>query len=97
MPFRLANGSYYFEAVEFVGCDRELDVNHLALCPLCTAKYKNACTTPEADMRAALLESDTSEITVILAGKPGRIKFVRDHKDDLLSAFGTLDKRQRSA
>lgn len=98
MPFRLANGSYYFEAVEFVGCDRELDVNHLALCPLCAAKYKNACTTPETDMRTALLESETSEIPLMLAGKPECIKFVKDHKDDLLSALGILnDKRQRSA
>ena len=70
--------------------------NHLALCPLCAAKYKNVCTTAEADMQAALIEDDASEVPVVLAGKEERIKFVKDHKDDLLSALDIL-KRQRSA
>jgi hypothetical protein len=98
MPFRLADGSYYFEAVQFdPSCDSELSQNHMALCPVCAAKYKNARTTPDADMRAAL-ENGNSEIPVLLADKPESIKFVNKHKDDLLSAFGVLaDKHQHSA
>jgi len=98
MPFQLADGSYYFEAVQFdYSCDRELPQNHMALCPVCAAKYLNARTTPDTEMRLAL-ETGNVEIPVILAGKPECIRFVNDHKNDLLSAFGVLaDKRQRSA
>jgi hypothetical protein len=89
---------YYFEAVQFDhDCDRELVENHMALCPVCAAKYLNARTTPDTDMRLAL-EKGKAEIPVILAGKPERIRFVNHHKNDLLSALGVLgDKRQRSA
>jgi hypothetical protein len=94
MPFRLADGSYYFEAVQFdYECARELLENHMALCPVCAAKYLNARTTPDAGMRLAL-EKGNAEIPVILAGKPERIRFVNDHKNDLLSALRVLgDKR----
>ena len=48
-------------------------------------------------MRLAL-KSGNAEIPVILAGKPERISFVNDHKNDLLSALGALGvKRQRPA
>jgi hypothetical protein len=98
MPFKLADGSYYFEAVQFdYGCDRELTQNHMALCPVCAAKYQHARTTPEAEMRAALV-NESAEIPVTLAGKIERIKFVNVHKNDLLGAFGILgDKRRGSA
>jgi hypothetical protein len=90
MPFKLADGSYYFEAVQFDdSCDRELTWNYVALCPICAAKYQHARTTPGAGLRAALAKSD-SEIPVTLAGKVESIKFVRVHKNDLLSAFGVL-------
>jgi hypothetical protein len=39
MPFRLAGGEYYFEAVTLLpSVTVELSENHLALCPTCTAK-----------------------------------------------------------
>jgi hypothetical protein len=98
MPFQLANGSYYFEAVQFdPSCETELSQNYLALCPVCAAKYQNARTTSDAEVRAAL-ENGSAEIPVVLAGNPESIRFGRKHKNDLLSAFGALPKRQdRSA
>jgi hypothetical protein len=98
MPFQLADGSYYFAAVQFDGeCDAELSQNHIALCPVCAAKYLNARTTPDAELRAALVNGN-SEVPVVLAGKSECIKFVNMHRDDLLSAFGILtDKHQRLA
>lgn len=94
MPFQLADGSYYFEAVQFdYECERELTQNYMALCPVCAAKYRNARTTTDAEMRAGL-ESGDSEIPVTLAGKPESIRFVNIHKDDLLNALGVAIRCQ---
>ena len=69
----------------------------MALCPVCAAKYQHARATPDADMRAALVNGN-SEIPVTLADRAETIKFVNMHKNDLLSAFGVLGhKRQGSA
>ncbi len=93
MPFKLHDGSHYFEAVEFdPRCDRELPGNHLALCPVCAAKYKNARKTEEAAMCAELSESETTEVRVVLAGTEERIKFVKVHRDDILAALAALDQ-----
>lgn len=41
MPFKTRKGEYYFEDVEsFDDFDREIEELHLALCPVCAAKYK---------------------------------------------------------
>ena len=43
MPFKLEDGSYYFEAVECVKeLSRELLQNYIALCPICAAKFRHA-------------------------------------------------------
>jgi hypothetical protein len=90
MPFKLADGFYYFEAVLFdESCERELTWNHVALCPVCAAKYQHARDTSDADLRAAL-ESGGSEVPITLAGKVESIKFVNMHKSDLVSALGVL-------
>jgi hypothetical protein len=95
MPFKLADGSYYFEAVQFDdGCDRELTWNYV--CPVCAAKYQYARATAAADLRTALANGD-SEIQVTLAGKVESIKFVKVHKSDLLSAFGALGRKRQGA
>jgi hypothetical protein len=39
MPFKLADGSYYFEAVELLKTDKRHKENHLALCPTDAAKF----------------------------------------------------------
>jgi hypothetical protein len=97
MPFKLADGSYYFESVQFDdGCDRELSWNYVALCPVCAAKYQYARATLGADLRTALANSD-SEISVTLAGKVESIKFVKVHKSDLLSAFDALGPKHQGA
>jgi len=43
MPFKKRNGEYYFEAVELLSKDdfpKEHHSQFIALCPLCSAKYK---------------------------------------------------------
>jgi hypothetical protein len=39
MPFKLSDGSYYFEAVELLKTDKRHKENHLALCPTDAAKF----------------------------------------------------------
>jgi hypothetical protein len=95
MPFKLADGSYYFEAVQFdYDCDRELTWNHVALCPVSAGKYQHARITADGDLRAALAKGN-AEIPVTLAGKGESIKFVNVHRNDLLSALGILGSKRQ--
>jgi hypothetical protein len=97
MPFKRIDGSYYFEAVQFDGdCDRELTWNYVALCPVCAAKYQHARATPDAELRASLVNGN-AEVAVTLAGKVESIKFVKVHKRDLLSAFGALGPKHQGS
>ena len=64
MPFKLKDGSWYFEAVQFVpGRKRIHKANALAMCPLCAAKYKYVRETKDN----ALIE-DLLAIVVSVAG-----------------------------
>ena len=61
MPFKKRDGQYYFEAVEALNTlSQELLPLHLALCPVCAAKYKEFVKRDEAALqlaRAALVAS----------------------------------------
>jgi hypothetical protein len=84
MPFKLDDGKYYFEAVECVTDeDRELRENHLALCPICAAKYRYANGTDPVQIREALRDADGLEVQVVLACEPIQIRFVAVHFQDL--------------
>lgn len=84
MPFKLSDGSPYFEAPEVVtALPGELAENHLALCPTCSAKWQHANKTSETDLRQAINTSDEPDIEVTLAGDVIRLRFVRVHFDDL--------------
>jgi hypothetical protein len=71
----------------------KLPENHLALCPVCAAKFKYARRDDETEMLAALRESEQAEISVVLAGKEESIKFVNVHRNDLLAALGAIDAK----
>ncbi len=84
MPFRLTDGSPYFEAPEVLPeASAELVENHLALCPTCCAKWRHARGTADSEVLAALRSASTPQITVSLAGAPATIRFVQVHLDDL--------------
>lgn len=84
MPFRLADGSPYFEAPELLAeTSAELAENHLALCPTCCAKWRHARTTSDAELIAQLKSAQTPEVTVELAAKRAVIRFVQVHLDDI--------------
>jgi hypothetical protein len=91
MPFCLADGSPYFEAADLLDISVELRENHLALCPTCCAKWQHARTTSDGEVLDALRAAPAPEITVTLAGEDVRVRFVREHFEDLLTIISTTD------
>jgi hypothetical protein len=94
MPFKLKNGAWYFEAVQFIpGRKRMHKVNVIALCPLCTAKYKNVRETKNELLLEGLLDIDveatagTVDLPIMLDGKRVTIRFTGKHAIDLQSAL----------
>ena len=84
MPFRLGDGSPYFEAPELLAdASSELVENHLALCPTCSAKWRFARTTTDAELLEKLRDAKAPEMNVSLAGEETVLRFVQVHFDDL--------------
>jgi hypothetical protein len=97
MPFNLSDGSPYFEAPELLPeTSAELAVNHLALCPTCSAKWRHARATSDADVAASLRSAQTTEIAVMLAGNTVAIRFVRVHLDDLRACLSIMIDTSRT-
>jgi hypothetical protein len=83
LPFRLADGSYYFERVELIpGLSREHPQNHLALCPNHGAMWRYANGSRES--LAELVDAMKGNLlTVELAGRPRKARFTETHVVDL--------------
>ena len=92
MPFKKRN-SYedYFEAVEALGREhfpKEHEAQYLALCPQCTAKYKeyvkrNKLENAQEKLYRALKDSDDLEVLLELSGYSICIRFTEKHWQDL--------------
>ena len=85
LPFRLADGCYYFEAVEFVpesALKRLHYQNYLALCPNHAAMYQHA-NGSEKEMKALLQGMQGHELAVVLAQENTTIYFTETHMLDL--------------
>lgn len=99
MPFKKLDGEYYFEAVEAFTkgiFPKELEAQFLALCPLCSAMYKELVKKDEAamaDLREALLNMDTLEAPLRLGDLETTIQFVETHLCDMKTI---LEKKGRS-
>ena len=88
MPFKLDNGQYYFEAVECVAeFQKELPQNYIALCPVCSAKFRKAIGTSPAEIKQLILNATGPEISVILARERCSIIFTKKHLLDLQVAL----------
>ncbi|GLI95539.1 sacsin N-terminal ATP-binding-like domain-containing protein [Methylocystis echinoides] len=89
MPFKKRDGEYYFEAVEAL--DREsISIEHeaqfLALCPVCSAKYREFVKSDVVALAAvqrALLEVDSPEIPIMVGDQKMILRFVERHFDRL--------------
>jgi hypothetical protein len=95
MPFRRRDGKWYFEQILCIGqgvVTREVFPNHLALCPICAAKFKHIINTPPKELRQRLIdaaevavsESEPITVDISLGDAVYQLKFVRDHILDLL-------------
>ena len=83
LPFRLDDGNYYFEAVEFLPeLERRHYQNYLALCPNHAAMYMHANGSKEA-MRELFLALDGNKLEVDLANEDNTIYFTGTHIADL--------------
>jgi len=91
MPFKKRNGEYYFEAVEMFNKDwfsKEHEAQYLALCPLCSAKYKEFVKRDEDNMEEFwdTLRKTPEHSTLIplqIGEEKKSIRFVQKHLVDL--------------
>lgn len=87
MPFKLDDGSYYFEKVEFLGSlKRRHYQNYLALCPNHAAMFIEA-NSSERLMRDLFLKMESDELPVVLAQREMTVKFTKTHLADLRSVI----------
>ena len=102
MPFKLSDGSYYFEAVSLINdTEKSYRYNFIALCPVVAAKFKFA-NTSRNNMKTLIkeiIENRTPEeinnndngknyIELVLADNSEVIEFTPKHLGDIKS---TLD------
>ena len=83
MPFKLDDGSAYFERVEFLlGLKKRHLQNYLALCPNHAAMFRHANNTKDC-IQEMFLELASNELEVVLAQENATIYFTKTHIADL--------------
>jgi len=92
MPFKKRDGEYYFEAVEALDTlPKEQHQNHLALCPLCAAKYKEFVKRDEDALQRCqtlIIAADGDVVAIQLGGEDATLRFVASHLLDLKTLLG---------
>ncbi len=104
MPFKLRNtGIYYFEAVQ-VSDDLRKDDHavHLALCPLCAAKYKflvkkDTATDALENFLSDLRASENLEVSIDLGEEQATIRFVETHFLEFRAALEEMSAHKGKA
>jgi hypothetical protein len=87
MPFKLDDGSSYFETVEFLPVLKKRHLqNYLALCPNHAAMFRHANSTKDF-MMEMFLELTGNELEVVLAQENATIYFTKTHIADLRSVI----------
>ncbi len=83
LPFKLPDGHYYFETVEFLPeLERHHYQNYLALCPNHAAMVKHANNSKD-DMMDLFRATDDNELVINLAGQEVVLCFTGTHITDL--------------
>lgn len=91
LPFKLPNGSYYFEAVEIIRrAPKRFREGFLALCPNHAAAYQYANT--QSDSMSDLIATATgSEIEITLGNIETTIYFTETHLADARACFDSIN------
>ena len=91
MPFRRRDGEHYFESVQlFDDLSGEHTAAHLALCPVCAAKYKEFVKRDSNNATLVCTSIRSSEklvVSVNLGQDEGSIRFVEKHLVDILAVL----------
>jgi len=83
MPFSLDDGTPYFEKVTFISTVKKMHYrNNLALCPNHAAMFKYANSSKD-ELKNLLQNSESNEISVVLAKKEHKIYFTKLHIADI--------------
>lgn len=95
MPFKLPNGEWYFEKVEFLpGLRKHHHQNYLALCPNHAAMFQHACGSD--DIIAEMFEQlDGNKLEVVLAENDEVIYFTSTHIADLKAVISAESDEKR--
>jgi hypothetical protein len=104
LPFKIKDGSWYFEAVKLVSARKQVHTaNAIALCPLCAALYKyargtkNEAILDELDSTTIDAGQGTVEIPVVLDGKRIKLGFTGKHAIDIKTALGVAGDERSEA
>lgn len=104
LPFRMRDGSWYFEAVRLVNARKQVHTaNAIALCPLCAALYKyargtkNEAILDELDSTTINAGQGAVEIPVVLDGKRIKVGFTGKHAIDIKTALGVAGDERSEA
>ncbi|MFO0824470.1 MAG: hypothetical protein U0792_15360 [Gemmataceae bacterium] len=89
LPFKMGDGTDYFECVEFLPkLRRHHKQNYLALCPNHAAMFRFA-NGSEKELRNLVFEAVGNEVTVTLARQDIAVYFTNAHLVDLKAVIGT--------
>ncbi|MYD91594.1 MAG: ATP-binding protein [Caldilineaceae bacterium SB0662_bin_9] len=98
--FKRENGTWYFEAVRFLGLRKMHASDHLALCPRHAAMFQHVNESKEGlkrefTMRCASGKNGTLTIPVVLAGKDVEVFLHPNHAIDLEAALKVESSGER--
>lgn len=83
LPFKLDDGSYFFETVQFLkNLKRWHSQNYLALCPNHSAMFQHANGSRDL-MKEMFVEMESQQLEVVLAQSDATIYFTKTHIADL--------------
>ncbi|MCL2152840.1 MAG: hypothetical protein FWH57_07780 [Oscillospiraceae bacterium] len=92
MPFKGRDGKYYFEAISAFNTPkvkritRESEINYLALCPLCAAKFVEFIQRDDDAMDlfvSSFCENDDCTVPLMLGDEASSVRFTKQHMADL--------------
>lgn len=91
LPFKLPNGSYYFEAVEIIrGAPKRFREGFLALCPNHAAAYQHANAQCNS-MYDVIATATGNEVELALGNIETTIYFTQTHLADAKACLGSID------